>query len=133
MRTAVCIEGSVEIDLVCEPVFDYGRTPAEWSLVGDDRHTADAAAADQVIRLQTDMAIGVEGNRVRARHLLRKGERLFCSMSWAEGLTGPADFDDATARLDATASYWRGWLGRARLPDHRWRDPSSARRWRSRD
>ena len=123
VRTAVCIEGSVEIDLVCEPVFDYGRTPAEWSLVGDDRHTADAAAADQVIRLQTDMAIGVEGNRVRARHLLRKGERLFCSMSWAEGLTGPADFEDATARLDATASYWRGWLGRARLPDHRWRDP----------
>src|SRR5204862_548342 len=23
----------------------------------------------------------------------------------------------------ATRRYWRGWLGRARLPDHRWRDP----------
>jgi hypothetical protein len=28
---------------VCEPVFDYGRTPAEWELVGDDLHAADAA------------------------------------------------------------------------------------------
>ena len=26
---------SVEVELVCEPVFDYGREPAEWSLVGD--------------------------------------------------------------------------------------------------
>ena len=31
--------------------------------------------------------------------------------------------DDATARLEATTRYWREWLGRARMPDHRWRDP----------
>ena len=42
VRTATCIQGSVEVELVCEPVFDYGRDPAEWTLVGDDRHTADA-------------------------------------------------------------------------------------------
>ena len=27
---------------ICEPVFDYGRVPGEWALVGDDRHAADA-------------------------------------------------------------------------------------------
>jgi GH15 family glucan-1,4-alpha-glucosidase len=31
--------------------------------------------------------------------------------------------DEANARLAATVKYWRRWLGRARLPDHRWRDP----------
>ena len=45
VRTVECIEGSVDLDLVCEPVFDYGRMPAEWTLVGDDRHTADASGA----------------------------------------------------------------------------------------
>src|SRR3954464_7754286 len=122
VRTAECLEGMAEIELVCEPVFDYGRTPAEWELVGDDLHTADARGNDQVIRLQTDMALGIEGNRVRARHVLQTGEKLFCSLSWAEGLVGATDVDDAFARLAATRHYWRNWLGRARLPDHRWRD-----------
>ena len=42
VRTVECLEGNVEVELVCEPVFDYGRTPAEWSLADGDRHTADA-------------------------------------------------------------------------------------------
>src|SRR5690349_4937547 len=58
VRTARCISGTAEIDLVCEPVFDYGRTPAEWS-VTDDRHTADASGAGQSLRLRTDMLIGI--------------------------------------------------------------------------
>jgi GH15 family glucan-1,4-alpha-glucosidase len=123
VRTVECLAGSVEVELVCEPVFDYGRVPAEWTLADDDRHTADASGADVTIRLQTDMALGIEGDRVRARHVLEPGERLFCSLSWAEGLRSPADVDDAVKRLDRTVRYWREWLGRARIPDHRWRDP----------
>jgi alpha,alpha-trehalase len=122
VRTVECIEGSVEIDLVCEPVFDYGRTPAEWTLVGDDRHAADATGAGVTIRLHTDMALGIEGNRARGRHRLEQGERAFCSLSWAEGLASPADVDDATERLAATTRFWRRWIGRARIPDHRFRD-----------
>jgi alpha,alpha-trehalase len=123
VRTVLCLEGSVEIELVCEPVFDYGRTPAEWSLIDGDRHTADASGAGQTIRLSTDMAVGVEGESVRARHTLTKGEQIYCSLSWAEGLVSPQDVDEANARLVATTRYWRSWLGRARLPDHRFRDP----------
>ncbi|MGH3012176.1 MAG: glycoside hydrolase family 15 protein [Gaiellaceae bacterium] len=123
IRTAVCLEGTVELELVCEPVFDYGRTPAEWTLVGESRHTADAVGGDVKVRLQTDMALGIEGDRVRARHVLGAGERLYCSLSWAEELASPADIDEATAQLDATVRYWRAWLARARVPDHHWRDP----------
>jgi alpha,alpha-trehalase len=123
VRTVECLAGSVEVELVCEPVFDYGRVPAEWTMAGDDRHTADASGADVTIRLRTDMALGIEGDRVRARHVLEPGERLFCALSWAEELRTPADVDDAVKRLDSTVRYWREWLGRARIPDHRWRDP----------
>jgi GH15 family glucan-1,4-alpha-glucosidase len=123
IRTVECLEGSVEVELVCEPVFDYGSTPAEWMLHGDDRHSADATGAGHTIRLRTDMALGIEGNRVRARHTMQAGEQLFCCLSWAEDLACADDIDDANARLEATKRFWRAWLGRARIPDHRWRYP----------
>ena len=85
VRTVLCLDGRVEVELICEPVFDYGRVPAEWTLVGADRHAADASGADQTIRLQTDMAIGIEGDRVRARHVLEQGDQIYCALSWAEG------------------------------------------------
>jgi alpha,alpha-trehalase len=122
VRTVECLAGDVDVELVCEPVFDYGRTPAEWQLVTEDRRTADAGGAGQTLRLRTDMALGIEGGRVRARHLLREGERLYCSLSWAEGLASAEDADDASARIAATARFWRSWLDGARLPDHRFRE-----------
>ena len=121
VRTVECVAGQVDIELVCEPVFDYGRAQAEWTLVDGSRNTADASGADVTIRLRTDMAVGIEGGRVRARHTLQQGERVFCSLSWAEGLSSPADFDDAASRLAATTSFWRKWLGAARFVDHSWR------------
>jgi GH15 family glucan-1,4-alpha-glucosidase len=35
----------------------------------------------------------------------------------------PQDIDEANARVASTTRFWRRWLGRARLPDHRWREP----------
>jgi GH15 family glucan-1,4-alpha-glucosidase len=121
VRVAVCLEGEVEVELTCEPVFDYGRTPAEWS-ISEEGHCADASGAGLTIRLKTDMTVGVEGDWVRARHVLKQGEQIFCALSWAGALEAPTDIDDANARLATTGRYWRGWLGRARLPDHRWRE-----------
>jgi GH15 family glucan-1,4-alpha-glucosidase len=123
VRTVTCIDGSVEVELVCEPVFDYGRSLAQWTLVDGGRHAADASGAGQTIRLQTDLALGVEGDRARARHVLTAGEECYCTLSWAEGLAAPGDVAEASRRIDATTRFWRDWLGRARMPDHRWRDP----------
>jgi GH15 family glucan-1,4-alpha-glucosidase len=123
VRTVECLEGSVEVELVCEPAFDYGRAPAVWTLVGADRHAADASGAGHTVRLQSDLPLGVEDNRVRARRTLQRGERAYCVLSWAEGNATPVDVDDAVARVDATVRFWRSWLSRARIPDHRFRDP----------
>jgi GH15 family glucan-1,4-alpha-glucosidase len=122
VRTVECLSGSVEVELVCEPAFDYGRAPANWKLVDGSRHAADASGAGQTIRLVTDMALGIEGDRVRARHVLEQGERLFCALTWAEQLDAPATVDEAFERLDATTRFWRRWFSRARFPDHRWRE-----------
>jgi alpha,alpha-trehalase len=123
VRTVECIEGEVEVELICEPAFDYGRTPAEWTAVDGGRRAADATGAEQTIRLASDLPLGIEANRVRARHVLEPGESAYCTLSWAKDLVAPEDAEQAKARIDATTSFWRSWLGRARIPDHRWRDP----------
>ena len=88
VRTVTCLEGEVELELICEPAFDYGRAPAEWTLVDDSRHVADATGAGQTVRLQTDLALGIEASRIRARHTLEAGERAYVALAWGEG---PAD------------------------------------------
>jgi GH15 family glucan-1,4-alpha-glucosidase len=123
VRTVECLEGSVELELVCEPAFDYGRTPAQWTLAEGSRNTADAKGAGVTVRLVSDLPLGIEGNRVRGRHELVAGERAYCALTWSGGLTAPADVSEADARIAATIAFWRDWLGRARIPDHRFRDP----------
>ena len=123
VRVVECLEGSVEVELICEPVFDYGRTPAEWMLVDGGRHAADATAGGQTIRLTSDLPMGIEGSRVRARRALEPGDRAYCALSWAEELAAPDDVDQAESRLSATTRFWRSWLDGARIPDHRWHQP----------
>ena len=120
VRTVKCVEGSVEIELVCEPGFDYGRALAEWTLE-PDRHRATATGAGQTMRLQTDMLLGIEANHVRARHVLREGEELFCALSWDADARVPSSVEEANAQLQATTRFWRHWLSRARIPDHAFR------------
>jgi GH15 family glucan-1,4-alpha-glucosidase len=123
VRTVECIEGHVEMEIVCEPVFDYGREPAEWTLVDDSRHSVAASAAGRSVRLVSDLALGIEAGRVRARHVLNAGERAYCTLTWAEHFMAPQNVDEADAKIAATTRYWRRWLGMARIPDHAWRDP----------
>src|SRR6202048_2842623 len=103
--------------------FDSGRERAKETAGEGSRHAADANGAEQTIRLRSDLALGIEGNSVRARHVLGPGDRAYCALSWAEGLFAPQNADEAEARIAATIRYWRAWLGGARIPDHRFRDP----------
>ena len=120
VRTVVCVEGSVEIELMCEPAFDYGRVPGEWAL-SDDRHSAHATGAGQKLSLTTDMLIGIEADTARARHVLREGEELYCALSWDDAAPVPTTVQEAHDRLTTTTKFWRHWLARARIPDHEFR------------
>jgi len=123
VRTVRGIEGTVQVELICDPIFDYGRTPGEWALGEDGRHTADATGAGVTIRLRTDMALGIEGDQVRARHTIGAGDSLYVALSWEQDLAAPSSIEEASERIDTTIQLGRMWLDRARLPDHRWRDP----------
>ena len=124
VRTVRCLEGTVEVELVCEPVFDYGRTAGRWTLVDGeparrrrDRRRPDHPAAAPTSRSAsraTGSAPGTCSPPARSATAPCRGPR-----GWRRRPTSPTP----PPRLDATTRFWRAWLGRARMPDHRWRDP----------
>jgi GH15 family glucan-1,4-alpha-glucosidase len=120
VRTVACVDGSVEVEMVCEPAFDYGRVPGEWSLA-EDRKSAQATGAGQTITLTTDMLIGIEDNQARARRVLREGEEIYCALSWDADAPVPRTVQEANDKLNSTTRFWRNWLARARIPDHEFR------------
>jgi GH15 family glucan-1,4-alpha-glucosidase len=122
VRTVQCVQGSVEVEVVCEPNFNYGAEGAHWADTSDDWSEAEVTCESGVtLRLHSDMRLGIEGSRARARHTLVEGERRYVALGWSHGIAGPADLEDAAARMEATQHYWRGWLAGGRFPDHRWR------------
>jgi len=121
VRSIECIQGSVQVEIICEPMFAYGRDPAVWEVQGGDWNAADASCAGTTIRLRSDLRLGIEGSRARARHTLVEGEQRFVALGWSHGLDCPVSVEDALTRLRTTEHFWRGWLAGGRFPDHRWR------------
>ncbi len=121
VRSIECVQGSVQVEVVCEPMFDYGREPAQWQTSDGDWGRAQATSGDTRVALCSDLRLGIEGSRARARHTLVEGERRYVALGWSHGFDGPADQQDALDRLLFTEHYWRGWLAGGRFPDHRWR------------
>ncbi len=121
VRTMECISGTTVITVDCEPVPDYGRQPLSWSYTGDDYGSVVGAAdgVDLKITLTSDLRIGFEGRRARARLAMRAGERHFVALTWS-GATTPASYEQAEEAMDRTADFWRRWLGHGSFPDHEW-------------
>ncbi len=122
LRTIRCVNGSVEINLDCEPAFDYGRVRAEWEYSESGYHEAVARAPgiDFELKLTTDQRLGFEGPRARARTTLRDGDLAFAAVAWTDH-RAPASYDEAHDRLVKTADYWHEWLSHGDFPDHPWR------------
>jgi alpha,alpha-trehalase len=122
LRTLRCVNGRVEMHMECEPRVDYGRKPVAWEYAGPGYGKAVATAEDEDLELMltTDLRIGFEGGRARARTTLRDGDTAFIALSWSEH-GGPETYDDAYHRLVFTADYWHEWLSHGEFPDHPWR------------
>ena len=124
VRLLECTQGQVQVEMICEPMVDYGATAAQWSVVdaaSEGGYALDASAGETTVRLFSDMRMGIEGNSARSRHTLSEGERRFCALSWTEELRGPRTVDQAHERLERTGHFWRSWLAEGSYPDHPWR------------
>ena len=122
LRTVKCVHGQMELHLDCEPAFDYALRNASWEYAGEGYNEAEATAEgiDLKLRLSSDMRLGFEGPRARARTTLKEGENAFVALSWSEH-GAPTTFDEAFERMERTQDYWREWIDHGQFPDHPWR------------
>ena len=123
LRIARCVNGEVQLNLDCEPSFEYGQAAARWTYTGDGYHSATATAdgLDLELRLTSDIRIGLEGPRAIGRTLMKEGETRYVALSWSRHHPGPATYQDAYDRMVWTAHHWQRWLDHGEFPDHPWR------------
>jgi GH15 family glucan-1,4-alpha-glucosidase len=122
LRVIKCVQGSAEIKLECEPAFDYGGLAADWSYTGTGYNEAVARSEgmDLELRLVTDLRLGFEGPRARARTTLHEGEVSFVALGWSKNPM-PSTYEEAQGRMAATRRFWQDWLQHGTFPDHPWR------------
>lgn len=123
LRTVRCISGSVELSVLCEPVFDYGRRRARWEFVSEGYGEAKTVSSegDPVLRLTTDLRLGIEDSTVVSRSQMTEGQEVFIALSWAT-LPPPRTWEEATQRQWQTTEFWRQWIMVGEFPDHPWRE-----------
>ncbi len=121
LRTVKCVHGTVDFEIECEPVFDYGRHGGAWDYLGDGYHDARVQHDGLALRLVTDLNLGFEGRTAIARTTLREGDTSFSALSWSHHDEPPMTYDEAFDSMERTNDYWREWLSAGQVPDHRWR------------
>ncbi|MGH2901222.1 MAG: glycoside hydrolase family 15 protein, partial [Solirubrobacteraceae bacterium] len=123
LRTLRCVNGTVNVHMECDPIYDYGRAPATWEYTGEGYEECSASfqGHDLKLRLRSDLRLGIEASTVRARTTMHDGDVAFVALSWGSDHDGPQSFEDAYERLVRTADYWHEWLAQGDIPDHPWR------------
>jgi alpha,alpha-trehalase len=122
LRMIECVQGSAEIKLECEPAFDYGGLSVDWEYAGTGYGEAIARSEGMPLelRLVTDLRLGFEGPRARARTTMREGDVAFAALGWSEHPM-PMSYEEALERLARTQRFWQEWLKHGTFPDHPWR------------
>ncbi|WP_433605387.1 glycoside hydrolase family 15 protein [Prescottella agglutinans] len=126
LRTVKCVNGTVELEMSCEPAFDYHRAPADWRYTGKvyEEATATCRCASDgehpALRLTSNLRLGLEGREARARTRMVEGDNAFVALSWSE-LAAPRTFAEAADKMWQTTECWRQWVTIGRFPDHPWR------------
>ncbi len=132
LRTVRCVSGTVELELSCEPAYDYHRRDLTWEYSGPVYGEAVARCTEPAdgkaerrdtfpdLRLTTNLRLGLEGREARARTRLHEGDDVFVALSWSE-LPVPQDYAEAADKMWKTGECWRQWIAAGSFPDHPWR------------
>jgi alpha,alpha-trehalase len=121
VRTIECVQGEVDIEMVCQPAFDYGKTRVPWEPRGEQGTEAEVTHGDIRLILTGDLGLGIDGPDARARHRMGTGETCFTALAWGPEPIPPSSAEECTRRLDRTVDFWRRWLDTGYFPDHPWR------------
>jgi GH15 family glucan-1,4-alpha-glucosidase len=146
MRIIDGVSGTVDLDVVIAPRFDYGtlrpwlhRHTRDGSLVGESQHRAgedehasrdhemlfSAVGGDEALVMSTDLLLDVDRTTVALTGTARiaAGERHFVSVVWRPAHDvhlRTTSLEEVSRRLDETVAWWRAWVAKGRQDSGRY-------------
>jgi GH15 family glucan-1,4-alpha-glucosidase len=121
VRRISCVLGSVDLHVICEPAFDYGRARATIEI---GPHGAIFRGGGSTLSLSSEVPITPTERGVEARLTLRGVEKKTFVLRGIESegaCRAPATPEQAAAAFEETIKFWRRWMSRCTYRG-RWRE-----------
>ncbi len=121
VRVVNCVHGKVDLEMLCDPRFEYKAAAARWSQESDGSLHAHADPGGQRFRLVADFGLEIDSERGYGEMLIDAGNSAYCALCFGVELDGPETVEEAFGMVAGTQHFWRRWLELGRFPDHPWR------------
>ena len=115
MRRARCVEGSVEVDLLIDPRFEYASCCPRFRQTAD--HAVEIVGGADALYVQSTHPITATKDCVEATWPLKAGEEAWIDAVWRVSYQAKRQHGNAlryrvegARRLAATEDYWRKWI-----------------------
>ncbi len=120
-RMIACPEGEVEIELIFDPRFDYGRERPRLEIYPEGVMAHGISGENLCLAIENGNLLQErpEGG-VRQRFTLRAGQRVWAILSWDAPHPEPVAAYRPFEHLRATRRFWRSWAALLRF-DGPWR------------
>ncbi|MFW5740845.1 MAG: glycoside hydrolase family 15 protein [Myxococcota bacterium] len=111
LRIIECVEGSVDVSVMCDPRLDYGRVDPPLSKRGSHGYFYNYGSRLLVARSDLPLEHGGTRGELVAEVRLEAGDRRLFTLAYdsEEPAVVPPLGDHALNKLDVTLRYWKQW------------------------
>ena len=118
VRIVTGVEGSVAMETVFDPRFDYGRSSG-WVTIRDGQGSA--VSGPDALWVRGDVPFEASDHHLAARFTVRAGERVRFVLTHRLSHQPPPQHVDPDRALRETVGYWEDWIDRCDYTG-RWED-----------
>jgi GH15 family glucan-1,4-alpha-glucosidase len=111
IRLVRAVRGRVDVDIRCEPAFDYARARTEVDIVEGSGAFFFSPLSQLVLR--STVPLTADGSAAVGHSVLEEGESLALALS-RRGSPHPLEMTEVQDLLAATLQYWQRWIRHSR-------------------
>jgi len=114
LRKVECLEGTVDVTVVCDPRLDYAQINPPLSDRGAHGFFYNHEGTVLIVRSELPLTLSRDQGALYAQQTLQAGEQHFVSLTYDEGEPAvlPLLGDHAQEKLERSVAYWRDWAAR---------------------
>lgn len=111
LRRVECVEGMVEVSIVCDPRLEYGKIDPPLEDRGPHGFFYNHEGSVLIVRSELPLTLSRGRGALYGQQTLHEGERHFLSLTFDEGEPAvlPLLGDHAERKLARSLDYWRDW------------------------